>query len=334
MTKHLNKAIISDKFKRGNFELKAIKNDLLNGDIKSLSKTITWAESTLIKKRNAVNALLEMLPESKNKTWRIGISGVPGSGKSTFIERLGQDLINSGKKVAVLAVDPSSNFNHGSVLGDKTRMNTLSQVENAFIRPSPSSNHLGGVNNATYESILLCEAAGFDVVIVETVGVGQSETELRDLVDFFLLLKVADTGDELQGIKRGILECCDAIVINKADLGGGEKAVQIFKNALHVLGRETRFWEPKVVQASALKGTKFDQIHGLIEEFFLDKKMDKQRLEQRLNQKSLHQKKKFNTELKLLIDNQEVVKQCRRDLDNGKISLSQALDILSLLKFN
>ncbi|MDA8594982.1 methylmalonyl Co-A mutase-associated GTPase MeaB [Flavobacteriaceae bacterium] len=333
MAKHLNKSLISGKFKQSDLELHSLKNDLLKGDIKSLSKAITWAESTLIKKRNVVYSLLESLPKSDQKTWRIGISGVPGSGKSTFIERLGQELINQGKKVAVLAVDPSSNYNHGSVLGDKTRMNTLSQAENAFIRPSPSSNHLGGVNNATYESIRLCEASGFDVVIVETVGVGQSETELRDLVDFFLLLKVADTGDELQGIKRGILECCDAIVINKSDLGGGEKAVQIFRNALHVLSRENEFWEPKVLQVSSLKGDEFEQVDLLIKDFFNNKNIDPQRLKLREIQEKQHQKNKFDEELQLLIDNQEMIKQCRLELENGKISLSHAIERLNKLKF-
>ena len=205
-----------------------------------------------------------------NKSIRLGITGVPGVGKSTFIEALGKHLTSLGKKVAVLAVDPSSSINKGSILGDKTRMEQLVTDKNAFIRPSPSGTSLGGVAQKTRESIILCEAAGFDTIIIETVGVGQSETAVHSMTDFFLLLKLAGAGDELQGIKRGIIEMADAIVINKAD-SGNEKNAKIakveFNRALHLYPPKDSGWQPKVLLASALHNQGVDDVYEMINEY-------------------------------------------------------------------
>ncbi|MBL4642788.1 MAG: methylmalonyl Co-A mutase-associated GTPase MeaB, partial [Flavobacteriaceae bacterium] len=192
-------------------------SQILKGDITFLSRAITLVESTNTKHQEKATEILERCLPYANNSVRIGITGVPGVGKSTFIESYGKHLTAQGKKIAVLAIDPSSSVHKGSILGDKTRMEELVTDANAFIRPSPSGTSLGGVAQKTRESIILCEAAGFDTIIIETVGVGQSETAVHSMVDFFLLLKIAGAGDELQGIKRGIIEMADAIVINKAD---------------------------------------------------------------------------------------------------------------------
>ncbi|MGB1283958.1 MAG: methylmalonyl Co-A mutase-associated GTPase MeaB, partial [Polaribacter sp.] len=202
-----------------------------------------------------------------NTSVRIGITGVPGVGKSTFIETFGKHLTSQGKKVAVLAVDPSSAVHKGSILGDKTRMEQLVIDKNAFIRPSPSGISLGGVAQKTRESIILCEAAGFENIIIETVGVGQSETVVHSMVDFFLLLKLSGAGDELQGIKRGIIEMADGIVINKADgenIKNAKIAKVAFNRALHLYPLKESNWQPKVLTASALHNTGIQEINGLI----------------------------------------------------------------------
>ncbi|NQX77064.1 methylmalonyl Co-A mutase-associated GTPase MeaB, partial [Gilvibacter sp.] len=201
---------------------------------------------------------------------RIGITGVPGVGKSTFIEQFGQLLLAQGHKVAVLAVDPSSSISRGSILGDKPRMESLVKAENAFIRPSASGDSLGGVARKTREAIVLCEAAGYDVILIETVGVGQSETAVHSMTDFFLLLKLAGAGDELQGIKRGIIEMADAIVINKAD-GENEKAARLakaeFNRALHLYPEKENGWTPKTLTCSAIENKGIDAIYELIQGF-------------------------------------------------------------------
>ncbi|MFZ5603690.1 MAG: methylmalonyl Co-A mutase-associated GTPase MeaB, partial [Pseudomonadota bacterium] len=214
------------------------KEALLQGNRRALAKAITLTESKLDSHRQEAQQLLESLLPHTGNSIRIGITGIPGVGKSTFIEAFGLHLIRAGKKVAVLAVDPSSPITGGSILGDKTRMEVLSQQENAFIRPSPSGGALGGVAQKTRESMLLCEAAGYDVILVETVGVGQSEYEVASMVDFFLVLMLPNAGDELQGIKKGILELADAIVINKADGAARAMADQArhhYNNALSIL---------------------------------------------------------------------------------------------------
>jgi LAO/AO transport system kinase len=240
---------------------------VLKGNITFLSKAITLVESTNIKHQQKANEILNCCLPHANKSVRIGITGVPGVGKSTFIETFGKYLTAQGKKVAVLAVDPSSSVNKGSILGDKTRMEALVTDENAFIRPSPSGTSLGGVAQKTRESIILCEAAGFDTIIIETVGVGQSETVVHSMVDFFLLLKLAGAGDELQGIKRGIIEMADAIVINKAD-GDNKQNAKIakvaFNRALHLYPLKESKWQPKVLTASALHNSGIEEINNMI----------------------------------------------------------------------
>lgn len=244
--------------------------NILAGDIPFLSRAITLVESTTVKHQQKANAILERCLPFANNSVRIGITGVPGVGKSTFIEAFGKHLTSQDKKVAVLAVDPSSSVNKGSILGDKTRMEVLVTDKNAFIRPSPSGTSLGGVAQKTRESIILCEAAGFDTIIIETVGVGQSETVVHSMVDFFLLLKLSGAGDELQGMKRGIIEMADTIVIHKADgdnVDNAKMAKVAFTNALHLYPLKESKWQPKVVTASALENHGIAEIELLISEY-------------------------------------------------------------------
>jgi len=244
--------------------------NILQGNIPFLSKAITLVESTNPKHQEQANEIIEKCLPFANNSVRIGITGVPGVGKSTFIEAFGKQLTSQGKKVAVLAVDPSSSVNKGSILGDKTRMEQLVTDSNAFIRPSPAGSSLGGVAQKTRESIILCEAAGFDTIIIETVGVGQSETVVHSMVDFFLLLNLAGAGDELQGIKRGIMEMADAIVINKADgdnLLKAKLAKTEYANALHLYPLKESNWQPKVLTASALNYKGIDVIDAMIQEY-------------------------------------------------------------------
>lgn len=243
---------------------------IISGNITALSRAITLIESTNPTHTKKANTIIKQcLPYAKSAI-RIGITGVPGVGKSTFIEAFGIHLTALGKKIAVLAVDPSSTLSRGSILGDKTRMEELVKHPNAFIRPSPSGISLGGVARKTRETIILCEAAGFDTIIIETVGVGQSETAVHSMVDFFLLLKLAGAGDELQGIKRGIIEMADAIVINKADgdnLKAAKTAKVEFNRALHLYPAKSSEWSPKVKLCSALKREGIPEIWELIEDY-------------------------------------------------------------------
>ena len=244
--------------------------EILTGNISYLSRAITLIESTNKKHKEKANTILEQCMPFANKSVRIGITGVPGVGKSTFIEVFGKHLTSNHKKVAVLAVDPSSSLNRGSILGDKTRMEELVLDKNAYIRPSPSGNSLGGVAQKTRESIILCEAAGFDTIIIETVGVGQSETMVHSMVDFFLLLKIAGAGDELQGIKRGIIEMADAIVINKSDgenIRNAHIAKVEFSRALHLYPPKEGGWQPKVLTASAIENTGIDAVSKMIDQY-------------------------------------------------------------------
>lgn len=242
---------------------------LLQGNRRALAKAITLSESKLDHHREQAQQLLEQVLPHTGNSIRVGITGIPGVGKSTFIEAFGLHLIKQGHKVAVLAVDPSSPITGGSILGDKTRMEVLSQQDNAFIRPSPSGGALGGVAQKTRETMLLCEAAGYDVILVETVGVGQSEYEVAGMVDFFLVLMLPNAGDELQGIKKGILELADAIAVNKADGDNKTMALQTkrhYENALHIL-QHAHFWNPKVTLCSALEGGNITEIWQMIEEY-------------------------------------------------------------------
>lgn len=243
---------------------------ILKGNITLLSRAVTLVESSNPKHQEiAQEIIVKCLPHS-GKSIRIGITGVPGVGKSTFIETLGSYITSIGGKLAVLAIDPSSERTKGSILGDKTRMEELSGNANAYIRPSPSSGSLGGVARKTRETIILCEAAGFDTIFIETVGVGQSETAVHSMTDFFLLLMLAGAGDELQGIKRGIMEMADAIAINKADGENIDKAklarIQ-YANALHLFPMKDSDWKPKVVTCSAVKKIGIEEIWHVIEDY-------------------------------------------------------------------
>ncbi|MEZ4795912.1 MAG: methylmalonyl Co-A mutase-associated GTPase MeaB [Flavobacteriaceae bacterium] len=243
---------------------------ILKGEITALSRAITLVESKNITHLEKANTIIKGCLPYANNSIRIGITGVPGVGKSTFIETFGTHLTSLGKKVAVLAIDPSSSITKGSILGDKTRMEDLVKNERAYIRPSASGDSLGGVARKTRESIILCEAAGFDTIIIETVGVGQSETAVHSMVDFFLLLKLAGAGDELQGIKRGIMEMADAIVINKADGDNVKKAKLAkveFNRALHLYPEKASGWQPKVTLCSALHNEGITDIWNLIEQY-------------------------------------------------------------------
>ncbi|MAA68760.1 MAG: methylmalonyl Co-A mutase-associated GTPase MeaB [Deltaproteobacteria bacterium] len=245
-------------------------NSIRQGDRRAMAKAITLVESTHPEKLDQGQTLLEELLPDTGKSLRIGITGVPGVGKSTFIEAFGMRLIEAGHQVAVLAVDPSSPITGGSILGDKTRMQQLSSHPQAFVRPSPSSGVLGGVARNTREIMLLCEAAGYDVIIVETVGVGQSETMVASMADLFLVLMLPNAGDELQGIKKGILELADLIVINKAD--GDQKtlaqrAVREYRNALQLLKPTRASWKAKVLQCSALEQTGLVELWEVMQDF-------------------------------------------------------------------
>jgi len=266
-------------------------HDLVNGirssDKTALGKAITLIESTHPKHTPQANEVVEACLRYTTQSIRIGITGVPGAGKSTFIETLGIQLTKAGKKVAVLAVDPTSTLSRGSILGDKTRMEELAKDPNAFIRPSPSGNSLGGVARRSRETIVLCEAAGYDVILVETVGVGQSEIAVHSMVDFFLLLKLAGAGDELQGIKRGIIEMADAIVINKADgetLKAAKNAKVAFSRALHLFPPKDNNWIPEVHTCSAIENKGIAEIWEMIQSYHQKTEQNKSFQEKRIQQ--------------------------------------------------
>ena len=243
---------------------------ILKGDISILGQAVTLVESTLPEHYALSQEVIEKCLPYASRSSRIGITGVPGAGKSTFIEALGMHLVNKGSKLAVLAIDPSSERSKGSILGDKTRMEELSVSDKAFIRPSPSAGSLGGVARKTRETVVLCEAAGFDKIIIETVGVGQSETAVHSMVDFFLLIQLAGTGDELQGIKRGIMEMADGIIINKAEGANLEKAKLAqcqFQNALHLFPAHESGWSPKVLTCSAFHKIGIEEVWQMMEEY-------------------------------------------------------------------
>ena len=235
----------------------------------ALSKAITLAESTLIEDQKLSYNLISKFPK-KNNSIRIGITGIPGVGKSSFIEKFGQTFLKEGKSVAVLAIDPSSEKTKGSILGDKSRMETLSADKNTFIRPSSNNGALGGVSNKTRESILLCEAAGYDIIIIETVGVGQSETMVSQLVDIMVLLTITGAGDQLQAIKRGIIELAHLIVITKDDGDNKVKAKQTLtelKNIISINTNSDKNWSPKIVKCSAKENSGINEINLIINHF-------------------------------------------------------------------
>jgi LAO/AO transport system kinase len=248
----------------------ALAKGVLAGERRALARAITLIESTRADHREAAEALLHDLLPHTGRSVRLGITGVPGAGKSTFIEAFGLHVVDRGHRLAVLAVDPSSPRSGGSILGDKTRMEELSRDVRAFIRPSPSGCTLGGVARRTREAMLVCEAAGFDVIVVETVGVGQSETAVADMVDMFLLLLVPGGGDELQGIKKGIVELADAIIVNKADgdlAAAAQRAARDYRNALHLLTPASAAWMVPVLTCSALQHAGIDEVWANVGRF-------------------------------------------------------------------
>jgi len=268
-SKQREKWLKTRKAKRA-LDISDLVQGVLNGDRDALGQAITRVESTNANDRPLALKLLNQTKQAQGKALRIGITGVPGVGKSTFIESFGLYLVSLGKRVAVLAVDPSSEKNKGSILGDKTRMNQLSINDSVFIRPSPSGGTLGGLARSTNESIRLCEAAGYDVILVETVGVGQSETMVKQSVDFFLLLMLSGAGDELQGIKRGIMELADLLVITKADgnnIKPAKYAAAEYKNALHLFPANENQWIPKAQTCSAYENLGLDTIWTEMESF-------------------------------------------------------------------
>jgi len=253
-----------------NIDPNEICDKIKKGNITALSKAITLSESNIESDKILSNKILSNLKLDKKDTIRIGITGVPGAGKSTFIESFGNYLSHLGIKLAVLTIDPSSRSTKGSILGDKTRMETLSAKKNVFIRPSPASNFQGGVGKNTPETIFLCESAGYEVILIETVGVGQNEISVADMVDFFLLLKIAGSGDELQGIKRGIIEMSDLIVINKCDGDNIEESIKAkneFKLALQLFPNKKSNWKPEVLTCSSINNEGLDNIWNSINQY-------------------------------------------------------------------
>ena len=313
----------------------ALIEGILAANITFLSRAITLVESTnashLAKANEVINACL---PHA-SKSVRIGITGVPGVGKSTFIEAFGKYLTGLGKKVAVLAVDPSSTISHGSILGDKTRMEELVKDKNAYIRPSASGETLGGVARKTRETITLCEACGFDTIIIETVGVGQSETAVHSMVDFFLLLKISGAGDELQGIKRGIMEMADAIVINKAD-GDNIKKAQFakmeFNRALHLFPAKKSGWTPVTSTCSAITHEGIPEVWETIMQFLELTKGNNYFFEKRKEQNQYWMLETINEQLKLSFythpEIQKLLDSTKKAVQNDEISPFAAASLL------
>ncbi|MFD1552820.1 methylmalonyl Co-A mutase-associated GTPase MeaB [Putridiphycobacter roseus] len=269
-TKQIENLIAIKKNRQSTQSIKILSKSIIEGNIQALSESITLLESTKNSDQKLAQGIIQTcLPHAGNSI-RIGITGVPGVGKSTFIEQFGLSLIEKGHQVAVLAIDPSSEKTKGSILGDKTRMNELAVHPKAFIRPSANAGSLGGVARKTRESIILCEASGFDIILVETVGVGQSEIAVHSMTDFFLLLMLAGAGDELQGIKRGIMEMADSILITKAD-GENVKHANLarleYKNALHLFPLTANLWTPKVETISALEKHGIEKAIKIINDF-------------------------------------------------------------------
>jgi LAO/AO transport system kinase len=255
---------------RKEFNINEMTDGILTSNISYVSKAITLVESTKHEHQEQAQQIINTIIKHSGNSFRIGITGVPGVGKSTFIESYGLEVINRGHKLAVLAIDPSSQLSKGSILGDKTRMEQLSVHPKAFIRPSPSSGSLGGVARKTKESIIICEAAGYDYIFIETVGVGQSETAVHQLTDFFLLLMLAGAGDELQGIKRGIMEMADGIVITKADGTNTDKAKMArveYARALHLFPPTESNWIPEVLTCSSTENKGIKEVYDMIDKY-------------------------------------------------------------------
>ena len=306
---------------------KELIDGILKHDKVTLSRAITLVESTNPEHLSKANEVINGCLPSANKSVRIGITGVPGVGKSTFIEAFGKHLTSLGKKVAVLAVDPSSTISHGSILGDKTRMEELVKDENAFIRPSASGETLGGVARKTRESIILCEACGFDTIIIETVGVGQSETAVHSMVDFFLLLKISGAGDELQGIKRGIMEVADAIVINKADgdnINKAKLAKTEFNRVLHLFPAKKSGWIPTASTCSSYTKDGINEVWNTISDYLELAKSNNYFQEKRKDQNQFWMMETINEQLKSNFYNHpeiiELIEQNKKAVQNDEMS--------------
>lgn len=317
------------------FSVEQLYTGILRQDMSYLSQAITMVESSRSDHQQTARELVEKcLPHTGNSI-RIGITGVPGVGKSTFIESFGKILTDAGHKVAVLAIDPSSNITGGSILGDKTRMNDLAVNPKVFIRPSPSGDSLGGVAKKTRETIFLCEAAGYDVILVETVGVGQSEVAVHSMVDFFLLLMLSGAGDELQGIKRGIMEMSDALVITKAD-GDNRKAANVarrqYETALHLFPPTESTWIPKVLTCSAYENVNLDKVWATIEEYVAKTKQNSYFKKRRKRQDKYWLKERINELLLTDFYGDEVIieqlKQVEKQVLNGEKTSFSAADEL------
>ncbi|MGM9926186.1 MAG: methylmalonyl Co-A mutase-associated GTPase MeaB [Bacillus sp. (in: firmicutes)] len=305
---------------------------ILAGNRAMLAKSITLIESNAEHHFESAQELLQKLLPYTGRSVRLGISGVPGAGKSTFIERIGMDLCNAEHKVAVLAIDPSSSITGGSILGDKTRMELLSGHRNAFIRPSPSEGTLGGVHRKTRESMLLCEAAGYDVIIVETVGVGQSEAIVRGMTDFFMLLAITGAGDELQGMKKGIMELADAIVVNKADGDNKRNAVvtkEEYNRILHFLQPATTGWLTQAYTCSSIEGEGIEELWNVIQDFMKQGKQtgvfqERRRLQTKewMNQSLSHQLHRIFFENKQM---RTLLPELEQEVMNGEKTVSLAV---------
>lgn len=316
-------------------DAKKMAQEILAGNKQALSKSITLLESRKSDHVELGQAILQKILSHTGNSIRIGITGVPGVGKSTFIETFGNLLISLGKKVAVLAIDPSSERTGGSILGDKTRMETLSMNPSAFIRPTSSAGSLGGVSRKTNETMLLCEAAGFDIILIETVGVGQSETAVHQMTDFFLLLMLAGAGDELQGIKRGIMEMADALVITKADGDNKVKAktaASAYKMAMHLFPPTSNGWTPKTSICSATENDGVKEVWDIIEEFTSTTKENNSFDSKRMNQREYWLRESFKTELlnKYFTNSswQKQFENCLEDVKKGVLTPHQAADKL------
>ena len=315
------------KFRKKQPSSKELIEGILSGNISALSRAITLVESTNANHLAKANEVIAACLPHANQSIRIGITGVPGVGKSTFIESFGKHLTSLGKKVAVLAVDPSSTISHGSILGDKTRMEELVKDPNAFIRPSASGETLGGVARKTREAITLCEAAGFDTILIETVGVGQSETAVHGMVDFFLLLNISGAGDELQGIKRGIMEMADAIIINKADGDNIKKANltrAAFNRALHLFPPKKSGWIPTTATCSALTNEGIPEIWKTIKHYIEITKANHFFIENRADQNQYWLLETINEQLKTNFyhhpEIQKILDATKKAVQNGEIS--------------
>lgn len=333
----INPYLRRGRFRRHELSVDEMVDGILRGDVTTLSQAVTLVESVNPDHQSKAQQVIERCLPHSGKSVRIGISGVPGAGKSTSIDEFGIYVLNKyGGKLAVLAIDPSSERSKGSILGDKTRMEKLAQHPNSFIRPSPTAGSLGGVARKTRETIILCEAAGFDKIFVETVGVGQSETACHSMVDFFLLIQLAGTGDELQGIKRGIMEISDGIAINKCDGENVDKchlAASNFRNALHFFPMSESGWMPKVLCYSGFYGTGIKDIFDMIYEY-IDFVKNNGYFDYRRNEQSKYwMYETINEQLRLSFYNNPSLQQLldeaeKRVLAGEKTSFAAATDLL------